>query len=95
MALDPEKGELVFNANITRQCIPPAAINYHLGQHNALHWLVERYQVKTDPESGIVNDPNDWAVEHDQPRYILDLVQRVVAVSVKTMDIINRLPDVD
>ncbi len=95
MALDPEKGELVFNANITLQGIPPAAFNYQIGQYNALRWLVERYQVKTDPESGIVNDPNDWAAEHGQPRYILDLVQRVVAVSVKTMDIIDRLPALD
>ena len=61
MALDPEKGELVFNANVTLQGIPPAAFNYQIGQYNALRWLVERYQVKTDPESGIVNDPNDWA----------------------------------
>lgn len=95
MALDPEKGELVFNANITLQGIPPAAFSYQIGQYNALRWLVERYQVKTDSESGIVNNPNDWAVEHDQPRYILDLVQRVVAVSVKTMDIIDGLPDLD
>ena len=35
---------------------------------------MERYQVKTDKDSGIVNDPNDWAVEHNHPHYILDLL---------------------
>ena len=46
---------------------------------------MERYQVKADKASGIVNDPNDWAIETGGPRYILDLLKRVVTVSVETM----------
>ena len=42
--------------------------------------------------SGIRNDPNDWAREHNQPRYILDLVKRLVRVSIETMNIVNALP---
>ena len=26
---------------------------------------MDRYQVRTDSKTGIVNDPNDWASEHD------------------------------
>ena len=29
---------------------------------------MERYQVKTDKASGIVNDRNKWSVEHGDPR---------------------------
>ena len=45
-----------------------------------------------DKDSGIPNDPNDWVKEHKQPRYILDLLKRVVRVSVETVKIVNSLP---
>jgi predicted helicase len=58
----------------------------------AIEWIIERYQVTRDKDSGIVNDPNDWCKEHKQPRYIVDLIQRVVRVSIETMKIVNGLP---
>lgn len=58
----------------------------------ALEWILERYQVTVDKDSGIRNDPNDWAREHNQPRYIFDLVKRIVRVSIATMKIVNALP---
>ena len=45
--------------------------------------------VTRDKDSGIVNDPNDWCKEHKQPRYILDLIGRVVRVSIETMKIVK------
>jgi hypothetical protein len=54
-----------------------------------------RYYVRTDKASGIVNDPNDWSLEHKQPRYIIDLLKRVVTVSLETMAIVDGLPDLD
>ncbi len=60
-----------------------------------LEWIIDRYQVKTDPPSNIVNDPNDWAAEHDNPRYILDLILSCITVSLKTLDIVENLPDVE
>jgi len=56
---------------------------------------MEHYQVKVDPASGIVNDPNDWAAEHDYPRYIPDLLKRIVTVSVETMKIVDSLPPLE
>jgi predicted helicase len=53
---------------------------------------MERYQVTRDKDSGIVNDPNDWSREHNQPRYIIDLVKRVVRVSIETVRIVKSLP---
>lgn len=40
-----------------------------------------------------INDPNDWGREHDDPRYIVDLVKRVTRVSVETMRIVDALPE--
>ena len=62
---------------------------------SAIEWIMERYQIKTDKASGIVNDPNDWAREHDKPRYILDLLLSIVTVSLETMKIVRALPKLD
>jgi len=51
--------------------------------------------VKKDKASGIVNDPNDWGLEHDNPRYILDLLKSIVTVSVETVRIVKGLPSLD
>ena len=53
---------------------------------------MERYQITVDKVSGIRNDPNDWAREHDDPKYILNLLKRVITVSMETMKIVNTLP---
>lgn len=55
-----------------------------VGSRSAIEWIIDRYYVKTDKASGIVNDPNDWSREVGEPRYILDLLTRVVTVSVET-----------
>ena len=48
--------------------------------------------MKIDGPSGIRNDPNDWAVEHGDPTYILKLLERIVTVSMATVSIVNSLP---
>ncbi|MDD5169902.1 MAG: hypothetical protein PHN75_13875 [Syntrophales bacterium] len=55
--------------------------------------MVERQCVETGKDSGIVNDANDWAVETmKNPRYPLELFQRVITVSLETMKIVRSLP---
>ncbi|MDK9347694.1 DEAD/DEAH box helicase [Propionibacterium freudenreichii] len=87
------KKALIYNSHITLGDIPAEAHEYMLGSRSALEWLIDRYQVKTDKASQIVNDPNDWAREHDDPRYIIDLIKRVTRVSVETMKIVKALPE--
>lgn len=87
------KDAIVYNQYLTVSDIPKVAHRYMLGSRSALEWIIDRYQVKTDSASGIVNDPNDWAREHDDPRYIIDLIGRVTRVSVDTMRIVDSLPE--
>lgn len=87
-----DKSTIIFNSDITVSGIPEEAHEYMLGSRSAIDWIIERYQVKTDKASGIVNDPNDWAEEQSNPRYILDLLARIVTVSVETMKIVKSLP---
>ena len=91
----PKKGErsaIVYSDRITVSCIPEDAYRYLLGPRSAIEWIIDRYQVKIDKPSGIVNDPNDWSREVGDPRYILDLLARIVTVSLETMKIVDALP---
>ena len=57
------------------QAYPMKPTDYVVGPRSALEWLLDRYRVTTDKDSGIVNDPNDWGSEIGEPRYIIDLVK--------------------
>lgn len=83
---------VIYNPRITVSGIPATAHQYMLGSRSGIEWVMERYQVKADKASGIVNDPNDWSRETGDPRYILDLLGRVVTVSVETIRIVESLP---
>jgi predicted helicase len=53
---------------------------------------MERYQTTVENASDSQNASNDGCREHDNPRYIVDLLKRVTSVSIKTMEIVNGLP---
>jgi predicted helicase len=82
---------IVYNSKVTVTGIPEAAERCMLGSRSALGWIIDRYQIKTDKASGIVNDPNDWCDDHDDPTYIVDLIKRVTTVSVETVKIVDLL----
>ncbi|MDD2720921.1 MAG: DEAD/DEAH box helicase family protein [Gallionella sp.] len=93
---DKDLTTLHYNDKITLTGIPLKAYDYIVNGKPALDWVVERQCVKTDKDSGIVNDANDWAVETmGNPRYPLELFMRVVTVSLETMKIVNSLPKLD
>lgn len=94
----PKKGErstIIFNPHIRISNIPEEAYQYVVNGKSAIEWLMERYAITTDKASGIRNDPNDWAREHNKPRYILDLMRSIVSVSMKTVEIVNNLPRIN
>jgi predicted helicase len=87
---------LIYNSRITVTGIPSEAYDYIVNGKPALDWVIERQCVKTDKDSGIVNDANDWATETmNNPRYPLELFLRVITVSLETMKIVRSLPALD
>jgi predicted helicase len=62
---------------------------------SAGEWVMERYAVPNNKDRGIKNDPNDWAKEVGNPRYILDLLLSVINVSVQTVEIVEGLPKLE
>ena len=88
------KDTIIYNSAITISHIPAVAYEYVVNGKSAIEWVMERYAVTTHKESGIVNDPNDWAREVGNPRYILDLLLSVIHVSTQTVAIVAGLPRV-
>lgn len=85
----PDKSVLQVAENLTIEGIPDEAYDFMVNGKTAIGWLVDRYRVTTDKKSGIVNDPNDWS---DDPRYIVDLVEKVITVAMRTLEITSKLP---
>lgn len=90
-----DKTTLIYNSSIKITDIPLEAYDYVINGKSAIEWIMDRYQVKVDKDSGIKNDPNDWGLEHNNPRYILDLILSVTTVSMATNEIVKRLPKLD
>ena len=88
MRFSKDKTQIVYNDFLTLGGIPPEALAYRLGNRSALEWIIDQYRVKEDKRSGIVNDPN----RDDDPQYIVKLIQKVITVSLETMEIVGGLP---
>lgn len=87
-----DKTRIIYNSHITIENIPLKAYEYIVNGKSAIEWIMERYAVTIDKASQIKNDPNAWSREHEQPRYILDLLLSVIMLSCQTVDIVNTLP---
>lgn len=87
-----DKTRIIYNGHITIENIPLKAYEYVVNGKPAIDWIMERYAVTIDKASQIKNDPNDWSREHEQPRYILDLLLSVIILSCQTVGIVDALP---
>lgn len=86
----PDKSKIEVNEHVVLAGIPDEAHAYIVNGGSALEWVLDRYQVSKDKDSGIVNDPNEWS---DDPRYIVNLIGKVTKVSVETVRIVKALPN--
>lgn len=84
-----DKTTIIYNPKLKLTGIPLEAYEYKVCDRSAIEWIMEGYQLTRDKKSGITNDPNHWS---DDPRYIVDLVKRIVRVSLETVEIVNNLP---
>jgi len=87
-----DKSTIIYNEYITVSNIPDEAYEYVVNGKSAIEWIIDRYQITINKDSQIKNDPNNWAEEHNNPRYILDLLLSVIALSVTTVKLIKKLP---
>ena len=85
----PAKTTLIINEHLRLTGIPEAAHRYVVNGRTPLEWFIDRYRIKRDKESGILNDPNGW---FEDPRDLVTAIERIVYVSVESTRIIEGLP---
>ena len=91
---DKDKSVIEYNQFITLRNIPLRAYDYVVNGKSAIEWIMERYCDKVDSKSGIRNDANQWGIEHGNPKYPLELLQSIITLSLRTLDIIDKLPKI-
>ena len=89
---ETDKTTIQYNSHITLTGIPLVAYEYIVNGKPAIEWIIDRYQFSKDKDSQIVNDPNDWAREQNDPKYILNLLKSIITVSLETMKVVKSLP---
>ena len=90
-----KKDVIIFNSDIKITNIPLEAYDYQVNGKSAIEWVVERYAITVNKDSGIENNPNLWCEENENPRYILDLLLSVISLSIKTNELIKKLPKIE
>ena len=90
-----KKDVIIFNSDIKIKNIPLEAYNYQVNGKSAIEWIMERYAITVDKDSQIENNPNLWCEENKNPRYILDLLLSVISLSLKTNELIKKLPRIE
>ena len=89
-----KKDVIIFNSDIKITNIPLEAYDYQVNGKSAIEWIMERYAVTMNKDSQIENNPNLWCEENKNPRYILDLLLSVISLSIKTNELIKKLPKI-
>ena len=92
---DKDFTRLEYNDYVTLTGIPTEAQGYSISGRSPLEWIIDRYHVKTDKASGIVNDPNDFLRERGRPDAVVDLIKRLVTVSMRTQELLATLPKLE
>ena len=80
---------LIINEHVQLTGIPEEAHRYVVNGRTPLEWFIDRYKIKQDKNSGIINDPNGW---FENPRDLITAIERIVHVSVQSTKIIKNLP---
>lgn len=83
------KDTIIYNDYITISNIPKRAYEYIVNGKSAIEWILERYAMTVDKASGIVDNPNTY----EDSKYLFDLLISVINVSIKTMDLIDSMPE--
>ena len=84
---------IIYNEYINIKNIPVEAYKYIINGKSPIEWVVDRYKKTIDKKSKTHNDPNSFSLEtENNPTYILELIQKIITVSIETQKLINKLP---
>ncbi|GAA9171010.1 hypothetical protein BTM356_05700 [Helicobacter pylori] len=78
-----------YNNHIAITKIPKKAFDYALNGKSAIDWVIERYKKTKDKDSLIENNPNDYK----GGKYVFELLCRVIKLSEKSVDLIEKISE--
>ena len=87
-ARDRERGEIHIDAQTTLRGVPADAWRYRLGSRSALEWVLDQYKEKKPRDPTIRERFNTYRFA-DYKEEVIELLRRVCAVSVATMNIVD------
>ncbi|MCI5777961.1 MAG: DEAD/DEAH box helicase family protein [Bacteroidales bacterium] len=85
-----DKSQIILSGRVAVRNIPPQAYLYTVNGKSPAEWVMERLAVRQDKKTSIINDPNLWAREHNQPDYILTTLLRAIATSLLTLNLLKK-----
>jgi len=87
---DKAAGIIILDSQTELHGIPAEAWDYKLGNRSALEWILDQYQEKKPKDPTIAENFNIYRFS-DYKVKVIDLLTRVCAVSVQTMQIIKQM----
>ena len=85
---DAERGSITLDDKTTLTGVPPEAWRYRLGSRSALEWALDQYKERKPRDPTIAAQFNNYRFADHKER-VIDLLKRVCAVSVRTMEIVD------
>ena len=89
---DKTKGTIEIDSHTTLTGVPALAWEYKLGNRSAIEWILDQYKERK-PKDATIAEHFDAYKFADYKEHVIDLLVRVTTVSVKTMKIVNRMPN--
>ena len=90
---DKERGEIQIDSETALRGVPADAWRYMLGNRSALEWVLDQYKEKKPRDPTIRERFNTYRFA-DYKEDVIELLGRVCAVSVRTMEIVDGMEDV-
>jgi predicted helicase len=72
--------------------IPQIALEHKIFGRSPLEWVIDRYQLIEDSESGLVNDPNSYSDKQD---FVVNMVGRAVTMSIEMSNLLESAPKLE
>ncbi len=88
LGADKAQGIIVLDGQTALRGVPPQAWEYRLGSRSALEWVLDQYKERKPRDPTIAELFNTYRFADHKER-VIDLLGRVCAVSVKTMDVVD------
>ncbi|MFO1228757.1 MAG: type ISP restriction/modification enzyme [Alicycliphilus sp.] len=87
---DPAAGSILLDSETTLRGVPPEAWAYRLGNRSALDWVLDQHKEKKPKDPTIREEFYTYRFA-DHKEQVIDLLQRVVMVSVKTVKVVQAM----